>query len=154
MASQSRPESSILAKGGWAVLLAISALMLLHAIFWIFEGPAIALESIARRTSLTPEDFNQGSPSAFDVIALTERNFAIVEAALAAVVLLIARGGFRPRSSSAWGPITSFVAALGAMAINFALAGGLQVAVSYFIGAGVALVGLVLIRTGPLRDRR
>ena len=88
------------ARAGWGILIGVSLLLLLHGVFWGMRGPEVALESIAERTSLTNSGFQVGSPSASDVIALTNRNFAIVEAALGLMALVLAWAGFRSNGCS------------------------------------------------------
>lgn len=135
------------AQVGWGILIAISVLLVLYGIFWALEGPQLALENIAERTTLTNSGFQRGNPSASDVITLTSRNFAIVEAALGLMALLMAWTGFRHGSAMAWKATAVLVAGLGAMAANFIAVGGLGGGSIGYIGiALLALVGLVLAR--------
>ncbi len=148
IAGQAR-QISRLAKIGWGVLIAASALLLLHGIFWLFGGPEIALENIAERTSLAPSEFRQGNPSAFDVISLINRNYAILELGFGLYAALLAWRGFRRGSRWAWKAAGVLVAGLVAIAVNFTLIGGLGGgSVGYLSVAGIALVGLLLAGRG------
>lgn len=136
-------------KVGWGILLALSALMVLHGVFWFFDGPETALENIAERTSLAPSGFELGSPSAYDVITLVNRNYAILEAGLGSLAILTALRGIRGGSPWVWWAMGVFVAALAGLTLNFVAAGGLGGAsVSFLIVAVVALLGLLLTRPG------
>ncbi len=145
-ANQTRPVP-MTARAGWGFLIGVSLLLLLHGVFWGMRGPEVALENIAERTSLTNSGFQVGSPSASDVIALTARNFAIVEAALGLMGLIVAWSGFRSRSKLAWTAMAGLVAGLAAMAANFVLVGGLAGgSLGYIAFALLALVGWLLAR--------
>lgn len=126
------------ARTGWGLLIAVSLLLLLHGAIWVIEGPGTALENIAERTDLAISGFEIGSPSASDVIALTARNFAIVEAALGLMALIVAVTGFRTASALAWTATAVLVVGLSAMAVNFVLVGGLS-------GGSVGYLGIALL---------
>lgn len=148
IANQAR-QVSRLAKVGWGILIAASALLLLHGIFWLFGGPELALENIAERTSLATSEFRVGSPSAFDVISLLNRNYAILELGLGAFAALVAWGGYRLGSRWAWRASGLLVASLAAMTTNFVLVGGLGGgSIGYVVMTAVALVGWLLARDG------
>ncbi|MDX1616632.1 MAG: hypothetical protein R3300_20155, partial [Candidatus Promineifilaceae bacterium] len=53
-------DGSKVARVGWGILFAISMLLVLYGVFWVFFGPEVALESIAERTSLTTSEFQVG----------------------------------------------------------------------------------------------
>jgi hypothetical protein len=114
------------------------------------ELPEMALENIAEHTSLEPDGFMVGSPSAFDVITLIARNHGTGYAALGFLSLLVALEGYQNGSRWAWTAMWVLVAAFTAMAVNFTLAAGRVYAPSFGITAiaAVALVGLLLARRG------
>lgn len=138
------------AKWGWGILLVMSALMMLAGIFWYMELPEMTLENIAERTSLEPDGFMVGEPSAFDVITLVTRNSSVYAVALGFFALLVAWQGHRYGSRWAWTTMWILVAAFTAIAVNFTLAAGRIYAPSFglFAFAVIALVGLLLARRG------
>lgn len=151
MATEVRNQSR-LAKVGWGVLLPMSALLVLHGATWFFQGPEIALANIAEPTSLAPQAFRQGSPSAFGIITLITRNSSVFEVALGLFALLVAWRGYRERSRWAWTASWVLVLAFAALAIDFVLAGGLSGgSVGYLIVAAVAVIGQLLAGTGIAR---
>lgn len=148
IASEARKQSRI-ANVGWWFLLAASALLLLHGVFWLTEGPDLALENIAERTSLATSEFREGSPSAFEVISLLNRNYALLELGLGAFAALVAWRGFRHGSRWAWKAAGVLVATYVAMAGNFVLLGGLGGgSVGYLAIAALATVGWLLASRG------
>lgn len=149
MVTNQASQVSRVAKVGWGMFIAASALLLFHGVFWAREGPQLTLENIAERTSLAQSGFQIGSPSAFDVIAVLGRNYAIMEIALALMALLMAWSGVRHGSTWAWAASGVLVAGLAAMAANFVLVGGLSGgSIGYLLMTGVALVGWLLARGG------
>jgi hypothetical protein len=147
MNTEHRGQVSKVGKAGWGMLIAVSLLLLLHGVFWGLDGPSIALENIAGRTSLPASEFMRGSPSAYDVIALTARNFAIVEVALGLMALILSLAGFRKGSNLALTAASALVVALIAMAINFVAVGGLAGGSIGYVGIAIlALLGLLLAR--------
>lgn len=148
IAASDTTKQSGVAKLGWGILLVISALHIFY-ISWFFSGPNIMLANIAERTSLDQSEFQQGSPSAFDVITLVARQFAIVNAALGLLALLVSWKGFRHGSRWAWRAMWVLVAALMAVAATFIMAGGVTPTALVFLSLGaVALVGQLLARRG------
>lgn len=136
------------AKWGWGLLLGVSALLIFAGINWYFGLPRMALENIAERTTLEPDGFMVGEPSAIDVITLIARNYGTGYAALGLLALLVALEGYRNGSRWAWTAMWVLVAAFTAIAINFTLAAGRIYALSLGIlaFAVVALAGLLLAR--------
>ena len=138
-------EQSRIARVGWGILLAMSALLILHGATWFFAGPETALVNIAERTSLAPQEFQQGNPSAFDIITLINRNYSVFEVALGLMALLVGWQGYRYRSRWAWAAMWVLVAAFALLAANFIVPGGASTpGLSYLGVAVVALVGQLL----------
>ena len=143
-ATFARSESKA-AKLGWVILLVISALLILQGINWSFDGPERTLTNIAEHTTLTPSEFEAGDPSAFDVITLVARNFAIYGAAFGLLALLVAWKGYRDGSRWAWMAMWVLVGAIAAVAVNFIMIGGISAVGLSFAGfAAIALVGQLL----------
>lgn len=138
------------ARVGWGILLSASALLTLAGIFWYMELPEMALDNVAERTSLEPDGFMVGEPSAFDIITLVTRNSSVYAVALGLFALLAAWQGYRYGSRWAWTAMWVLVIALTAIAVNFTLAAGRIYAPSFglFAIAVIALVGLLLARKG------
>ncbi len=133
---------------GWFILLMTGLLMVLHSVYRILQGPEISTANLAERIAAAPSELQQGSPSAADLVSLTARNFAILEAALGALVLILVWQGFRQCLRWAWMAMWSPVAAIIAMGLNFTLTGGVGAGISYLTVAAGALVGQVLPRPG------
>ena len=114
--------------------------------------PNLALENISERTSLSPSDFQEGNPSAFDVITIITRQYAIGYMALGLMAFLVVLNGYRSGSRWAWITMWVVVAALIAIAANYMLIGGIAGAGIIYLGlAIVALVGQLLILGGRSR---
>jgi hypothetical protein len=146
--SEIRKQSSV-GKIGWGILLVISVLLVYYGLYWFGSGPEIMLANVAERTSLTLDDFREGSPSAYDVIALVSRQFAIGNAALGLLTLILAWNGFRHGTRLAWWAMWVLVATNIANAVTLVLAGGVNVVALTFLGlGGVTLVGQLLARRG------
>jgi hypothetical protein len=137
------------AKWGWGILLGMSALLILAGTGWYFSLPEMALESIADRTSLEPDGFMVGKPSAFDIITLIGRGYGAGYVALGLMALLVALEGYRNSSRWAWMTMWVLVLAYAAIAGTF-LVSGETYALSFGIlsFAVVTLVGLLLARKG------
>ncbi len=143
-ATITRSESRT-AKLGWVILLVMSALLIIQGINWSLDGPDRTLTNIAGRTSLTASEFQVGNPSAFDVITLVARNFAIYGAAFGLLALLVAWKGYRHGSRWAWMVMWVLVGAIAAVAVNFIMVGGVSAIGLSFAGlAAIALVGQLL----------
>jgi len=140
------------AKWGWSILLGVSALLILAGIGWYFSLPEMALENIAERTSLEPDGFMVGKPSAFDIITLIARGYGAGYAALGLMALLVALEGYRNGTRWAWMSMWFLVLAYASIAGVF-LEAGETYALSFGIlsFAGVTLVGLMLARKGLTR---
>ncbi|MDX1616782.1 MAG: hypothetical protein R3300_20915, partial [Candidatus Promineifilaceae bacterium] len=124
MMTSNSSKQPALAKWGWIILLAVSALLVLHGVSWFFVGPDRALTNIAERTSLASDGFQQGSPSAFDVITLLSRNSSVYEVAFGLFALSVAWRGYRHGSRWVWKLTWVLVFAFIALAVVFVLAGG------------------------------
>jgi hypothetical protein len=125
----------------------MSALLILAGIGWYFSVPEMALENIAERTSLAPDGFMGGKPSAFDIITLIARGYGAGYAVLGLMALLVALGGYRNGTRWAWMTMWILVLAYTAIGGIFLLAGetyALSLGVLAF--AVIALVGLLLAR--------
>lgn len=140
------------ARVGWGILLAVSGLLIFAGIYWFFDLHNLALANIAERTSLAPSEFSQGNPSAFDVIILITRQYAIGYAALGLMALLVAMKGYSYGSQWAWRVMWVLVGTIVAIAVNFTLVGGGGAGgFSYLAVAIVALVGQLLVLRGQAR---
>ena len=134
---------------GWAILLGVSILLILVGAFWYFGLPNMALENIAERTSLAPDEFKLGESSAFDVITMIARGYGIGYAFLGLLAFLVGLAGYRNGSRWAWRAMWVLVATFVAIAISFMLAGErATVSLGILVIGIVALVGLLLARTG------
>jgi hypothetical protein len=142
-------KQSRVANLGWGILFTLSALLAIYGVGWFFSGPDMFLTNIAERTSLAPNEFMQGNPSAFDVMTLIAQQFAIDRAALGFLLMIIAWEGYRRGSRRAWMAMWVLVATIAATAISFIIAGGINGAAIAYLGlAAVALVGQLLSRKG------
>jgi hypothetical protein len=134
-------------KFGWAILLVMSAALVYYGIFWFSRGPNITLTNIAEPTSLAPDDFQQGDPSAYTIITLVARQHAIGNVALGVLALLVAWKGYRQSSRWAWRAAWVLVLNFLLVAVTFIMAGGLAPISLGFLSLGVvALVGQLLAR--------
>jgi hypothetical protein len=137
------------AKWGWGILFIMSALLILAGIGWYFGLPEMALENIAERTSLEPDGFMVGKPSAFDIITLIARGYGAGYAVLGLMALLVALEGYRNGTRWAWMAMWVLVLAYATIAGIFLLAGetyALSLGVLAFVL--VTVVGLPLARKG------
>jgi hypothetical protein len=133
------------AKWGWGILLGVSAMLILAGIGWYVSLPEMALENIAERTSLGPEGFMVGAPSAFVIITLIARGYGAGYAALGLMALLVALEGYRNGTRWAWMVMWVLVLAYASIAGIFLLAGetyALSFGVLAF--AMITVVGLLL----------
>lgn len=149
MGTNRENKRSKTAKWGWGILLGMSALLILAGIGWYFSLPEMALENIAERTSLEPDGFMVGKPSAFDIITLIARGYGAGYAILGLMALLVALEGYRNGTGWAWMAMWVLELAYVAIADIFLLAGE-----TYALSFGVlalaviTLVGLLLARKG------
>jgi len=133
------------ARWGWGILLGVSALLILVGLNWYFGLPEMALENIAERTSLEPDGFMVGKPSAFDIITLIARGYGAGYVALGLMALLIALEGYRNGTRWAWRIMWVLVLAYTAIAGIFLLAGETYVlSFGVLAFAVIAVVGLLL----------
>ena len=136
-------------KWGWGILLAVSALLILAGIGWYLSLPEMALENIVERTTLGPEGFMVGKPSAFVIITLIARGYGAGYAALGLMALLVALEGYRNGTRWAWMVMWVLVLAYASIAGIFLLAGE-----TYALSFGVlaltmiTVLGLLLARKG------
>jgi hypothetical protein len=134
------------AKWGWGILLIMSALLILAGIGWYFGLPEMALENIAERTSLEPDGFMVGKPSAFDVITLIARGYGAGYTSLGLMALLVALEGYRNGTRWAWMAMWVLVAAYTALGATFGVNHPVGLGILAF--AVVALAGILLARRG------
>ena len=135
------------AKWGWGILLVMSALLILAGIGWYFSLPEMALENIAERTSLEPDGFMVGKPSAYDIISLIARGYGAGYAALGLMALLVALEGYRNGTRWAWMIMWVLVLAYAAIAGIFLLAGeAYALSLGVLSLAVITVVGLLLAR--------
>ncbi len=147
MATVGPGRAARLPRWAWGFLIAMGALLLLHGTLWFFQGPETALENISERAGVGPDAFQQGSPSAFDVITLVTRNTAIAEAAFGLVILFAAWNGYHHGARWAWQVTWVLVAALLALALSLLLIGGGAAAIAFFgIAAMVFAAQLIAAR--------
>lgn len=149
MKTNHKNSQSRTARVGWGILLGVCALLILAGILWYMALPEMALDNIAERTSLEPNGFMVGEPSAFDIITLIARGYGAGYAVLGLMALLVALEGYRNGTRWAW--MTMWVLVFAYMAIGgiFLLAGetyALSLGVLAF--AVIALVALLLARKG------
>ena len=134
---------------GWSILVIVSLLLTFAGIGWTFGLPEMALENISERTSLSPEDFKMGEPSAFDVITLIARGYGTGYTALGLMSLMIALEGFRNRPRWAWNTMWVLAAAYLAIAYTFTEAGGVRpISLGLYALGFFTAAGLVLSRKG------
>jgi hypothetical protein len=133
------------AKLGWGVLIGMSILLTLVGVSWYVGLPEMALENIAERTSLEPDGFMVGKPSAFDIITLIARGYGAGYVALGLMALLVALEGYRNGTRWAWMVMWVLVLAYASIAGIFLLAGETY-ALSFGVLAlaGITVVGLLL----------
>lgn len=137
-------QRPIVGKAGWVIMFTVAALLVLHGVMWVFMGPEIALTNIAERVELSTDAFRQGTPSAFRIIALTQRNYGLLEVGFGVLVLAVGWQGFRHRLKWARAAMTVVPATIGALAANFILVGGVQTGASYLLVTLIALAGAML----------
>lgn len=140
--------SSRLRTVGWLIVLMGSLLLIVYGAVWYFEGPETALENVAERVALAPDEFRRERPgvtgTALDVITIVARTQALYGAGLGLLAVLVAWQGYRGGSRWAWAASWVPVAAVGGAGISFALAGGAPVGVVYLGLAGLVAAGLLL----------
>lgn len=140
---------SRLAKAGWIVLLAMSALLILAGISWFLGLPQMGLDNIAEYASLAPSVLNQGEPSAADVFTMIARGYGAGYTALGLMALLVALEGYRNGTRWAWSVMWVLAAAFAALAGTFLLAGeSPALSLGILFPAVLTLVGLLLARKG------
>jgi hypothetical protein len=140
---------SRLARIGWVILLGVSGLLFFAGVSWYFGLPQMALENIAERTSLAPDEFKLGESSAFAVITVIARGYGIGYAALGLQAFLVGLEGYRNGSQWAWKAMWVVVATFAAIAVNFMRAGEtVALSLGILVIGIVALAGLLLARSG------
>jgi len=140
---------SRLARIGWVILLGVSGLLILAGVGWYFSLPQMALENIAERTSLAPDEFKLGESSAFAVITVIARGYGTGYAALGLLAFLVGLEGYRNGSQWAWKAMWVLVGTFVAIAVNFMLAGEtVALSLGILVVGVVALAGLLLARSG------
>lgn len=148
MDAKAGKRHSIVGGAGWAILLGVAGLLVMHGAIWFFVGPNIALDNIAERVDLSTATFRQGNSSAFDIIRITARNAAILEVTLGALAMLFGLQSIRRGDPRARPLMWAMAAAIIAMAANFILVGAISAGSSYLLVALAAIGGLMLTRSG------
>ena len=149
MTSREIKTPSFSTQFGWIILIIVSLLLTFAGLGWTFGLPEMALENISERTTLPPEDFKVGAPSAFDVITLIARGYGTGYTSLGLMSLLLSIEGFRKRPRWAWNAMWVLAAAYLAIATTFTGAGGVSPSSLGLYGLGVVTAaGLVLSRKG------
>jgi hypothetical protein len=148
------PEGrSKIVKLAWLVVGAVSAVLVAYGVIWLFAGPEMALTNIAERTSLLPEEFRQGAPSAFDVISVISRQFAVYVAAVGMLMLFVTWQGYLG-SRWAWVAAWVLVATIGAAGLSFmVVSAAAYQGLMYLTLALVVAVSLFVARWGATRQR-
>lgn len=149
MADRGVPASGA-SRIGWLIVLAISVLLLVYGVFQYVTGPEVALENISERTTLGPDEFRAGSPSAFDVISIVARQGAAFAAGLGLMAIAVSWLGLRTGSAAAWWAAWAVPLSIAAFGAGFLLVGpGPQGFM--FVGLGVvAAAGLLIARRGAV----
>ena len=132
---------------GWMLVLAVGALLAVYGVIWFFVGPDMALTYIAERTTLGPDAFRQGSPSAFDVITIVTRQGAAFGAAMGVLALIVGWQGYRGGAPWAWWASWATVLAIAASGLGFLTASGAAAQAIVYLGlAAVIAVALLAAR--------
>jgi hypothetical protein len=137
---------SKVARWGWAILIAISALLILNGAGWFFMGPSLAFFEVDTGVSL--EEFRGAYPTVTRNIATNARQVAIWFMAFGALALLVALEGYRHNSRWAWNAAWALVAAPAAVGINVLAGGEGAFGFSILAVAAVALAGQLLAGKG------
>ena len=133
----------------WLVVLAVSALVGAYGVFLFFIGPDMVLENISERTSLGPDDFRVGSPSALDVMTVVVRQTASFAVAVGIMALIAGWHGYRTGSRWAWWAMWGVPVAIAGTGIGFIVPAGIGPQVVMFLGiAAVVAVALLVARGG------
>lgn len=134
----------------WLIVLAISALVLAYGGILFFSGPDMVLENVSERTSLAPDDYRVGSPSASDVMSVVVRQTASFTVAVGFMALIAGWRGYRYGSEWAWWAMLGVPVAIAGTGIGFVLAAGVSAQAMMFLGLAVVFtVALLAIRPDP-----
>ena len=129
-------NNSRLAKLGWGILLATSALLLLNGLLWFVVGPQQVVASL--------DEFGQVNPLIARQMATNARQVAIWYLAFGLLALLVTLEGFRRSSPWAWYATWILVPLLAAIGVLYVDGFGV-----ILLGlAALALVGQLLARKG------
>lgn len=132
-------------KWGWAILLALSAMLMLNGVGWFIMGPSLAFFELD--TGVTLEAFREAYPTVTRNIVTNARQVAIWFLAFGTLALLVSWEGYRHGSRWAW--IATWVVVAGPTAVGInVLAGGETVFGLLILSvSAVSLVGQLLART-------
>ncbi len=129
------------ARWGWAILLLVSALLVLNGAAWFFTGPSLSwVESMG----VSLAEFRQAYPIIADNMARNARQVALWFMSFGLLALLVALEGYRNGSRWAWNGSWIMIAVLVAIGVLYWSGFGIVM----FGLAFIVLVGQVLARTG------
>jgi hypothetical protein len=128
----------------WWGVIAVSALVLIYGLVLFFNGPDMVLTNISERTTLGPDDFRVGSPSALDVMSVVVRQAASFTAAVGFMGLIAGWRGYRSGSRWAWWAMWGVAAAIAGTGLGFVLAGAVAQTVTFLGLAALTSVALLV----------
>lgn len=128
------------ARWGWIALLAVSALIGLNGLLWLFVGPDSVLTRMAETIGESVTSFQDAYPAAVEDITDNAQQVAIYLMAVGAMGFLAAFAGFRKGAQSVWRITWVLVATPAAIAAT-----GLGSGVSAFVAAMLVLTLIGLI---------
>lgn len=147
MDNDQESNRSRVARWGWGILLAVSALLALNgvALYFISASPA----TFEQDTGVPMTEVREAFPTVVDHVVREGRAISMMLASLGLLVLVVALEGFRRSSRWAWNAIWIFVGMLAVISIEFIVVGGrFDIGVFYLIMAAATLVGQLLARRG------
>lgn len=139
-------EKPRVARLGWGVLLAVTALLILNGLGWLFVGPDMEVDEMAGALGMPATEFEQTHPAAVDLVARQTRQVAVWYIAFGLLALFVILAGFRRSGHWAWKAGWVLVAAPLAVGLVQLVGGGASFAFAMLALAGITLIAQLLVR--------
>lgn len=141
--TRKRPK---VARLGWGVLLAVTALLILNGLAWLVVGPDIEVDEMAGALGMPASEFEQAHPAAVDFVARQTRQVAVWYIAFGLLALFVILAGFRRGAHWAWKAGWVLVAAPLAVGLVQLVGGGASFAYAMLALAGITFIAQLLVR--------
>ncbi|HEX6299771.1 MAG TPA: hypothetical protein VF148_04840 [Acidimicrobiia bacterium] len=139
-------ESPKVARWGWGILLAVTALLILNGLAWLFVGPDVEVDEMATALRMHASEFEQAHPAAVDFVARQTRQVAVWYIAFGLLALFVILAGSRRSARWAWKAGWVLFAAPAAVGLVQLVGGGASFAYAMLALAGITLIGQLLAR--------